>query len=505
MEDIPEEISFIKPFLKRSKEIENPNSIVSYYVYFYAENLAFNHLKKNPENQKIVQFIERMQKIMEQKKNSLNFPQNPLKHYEKFLTKLFISADDDDRKSGSTRKTAKKFRVLIYFIQAFRILSELPQEWNEKLAYCKWKASDITKSIKNGIKPCSGGPNENLLSSQEVEPEPPYNPNQINQLDSSNLHSKISLPSASLNQSDTSSQYNNFIPIDNRNIILPTDIQNEKSLNLNPIDNTSYPSNNYKSPVLPQNAFDNFNLPQSILNNPTLPPSIRRNSCKVSIPLNFIEDYQMNKSFTRNSYAPFLENKIDTGEEVLESKNQISNIVYKFEALMNTKNANLLKGDEDTFKSDECIFSVEEEKNVESGDSGFLVKKKNSDNETKSYYENMDYERIKCDEAPKIEITDIKYSGKIISLNELSKSFEKTDVLEEQSEKNNRKTNSLEEKPGKNNEKLKKLSNYEQSIIINNAKKIVNNFISEIEKNNIDFTKAIECMREAISTIEILS
>ena len=101
-----------------------------------------------------------MLNVMEAKKREIGDEQDPKEHYEKFITMLFISADNDDRKTGSTKKTAQKFLILSYFIEAFNVFEDIRNDWEEKRIYCKWKTADILKAIKNGQQPLPGGPNE---------------------------------------------------------------------------------------------------------------------------------------------------------------------------------------------------------------------------------------------------------------------------------------------------------------------------------------------------------
>lgn len=160
MDSLPEEISHIKPFLVRSEEMKSADPVISYYTLRYAVSLAMEYRKQNPTNQVVTEYLSNMLNLMEVKKSEINNVQNTKEHYEKFITMLFVSADTEDRKSGSTKKTAQKFLILSYFIEAFNVIEELPQNWEEKRIYCKWKTADILKSIKKGEKPLPGGPNE---------------------------------------------------------------------------------------------------------------------------------------------------------------------------------------------------------------------------------------------------------------------------------------------------------------------------------------------------------
>ena len=160
MENLPEELNSIKPFLVRSEEMKTADPVISYYCYRYATQLAMEIRKQNQSNAEVTNYIGNMLNVMEAKKREIVDVENPKEHYEKFMTMLFISADNDDRKNGSTKKTAQKFLILSYFIEAFNVFEDLRNDWEEKRIYCKWKTADILKAIKNGQQPLPGGPNE---------------------------------------------------------------------------------------------------------------------------------------------------------------------------------------------------------------------------------------------------------------------------------------------------------------------------------------------------------
>ncbi|OMJ94427.1 hypothetical protein SteCoe_2481 [Stentor coeruleus] len=241
MEGIPEEIANIKPFLIRSEEMKNADAVVSFYTFRYAMSLAFDFRKQNPGIQNVDNYLGKMLGVMEEKQKTIASIQNPKEQYEKFITMLFISADTDDRKTGSTKATAQKFLILSYFIEAFNVFQEIPQDWEEKRIYCKWKAADILKAIKKGEKPLPGGPNER--GNEEKKAPAPVRSNQP----IGNFPTE-SIPKAPNNMNSAPNPPNNsFIPSSAPSI---------------PPNNTYFPSS---APSLPQNI--NY-LPPSA---PTLP------------------------------------------------------------------------------------------------------------------------------------------------------------------------------------------------------------------------------------------
>ncbi|OMJ88483.1 hypothetical protein SteCoe_9613 [Stentor coeruleus] len=258
MEGVPDEIANIKPFLIRSEEMKNADAVVSFYTFRYALSLAFDFRKQNPGITNVDQYLGNMLEVMEEKKKSIASIQNPKDQYEKFITMLFISADNDDRKTGSTKATAQKFLILSYFIEAFNVFQEIPQDWEEKRIYCKWKAADILKAIKRGEKPLPGGPNER---GNEEKKTPARNNQPIGNFPQN--------PSESIPKVPNNANFppnNSFIPSSAPSI---------------PPNNTYFPSS---APSLPQNITyfppGSSNLPQ---NTSYFPPNIPENP-KPTIP-----------------------------------------------------------------------------------------------------------------------------------------------------------------------------------------------------------------------------
>lgn len=170
MENLPDELTHIKPFLIRSEEMKTADPVISYYLMRYAVSLAIDYRKQNPGSQAVTDYLSSTLNLMEVKKNEIGNVQNPKEHYEKFITMLFVSADTEDRKSGSTKKTAQKFLILSYFIEAFNVMEDITPDWEDKRVFCKWKAADILKALKRGEKPLPGGPNERENFEEKKQP-----------------------------------------------------------------------------------------------------------------------------------------------------------------------------------------------------------------------------------------------------------------------------------------------------------------------------------------------
>lgn len=271
MEGVPEEIANIKPFLIRSEEMKNADAVVSFYTFRYALSLAFDFRKQNPGIPTVDQYLGNMLGIMEEKKKSIASIQDPKEQYEKFITMLFISADNDDRKTGSTKATAQKFLILSYFIEAFNVFNEIPQDWEEKRIYCKWKAADILKALKRGEKPLPGGPNER--GNEEKKAPAPVRGNQA----TGNFppNPTESIPKAANNS--------NFSPNPPNNSYFPSSAPSI------PQNNTYFPSS---APSVPQNITYFPPSAPTLPQNTSYPPPSASENPKPTMPSQPKENYR---------------------------------------------------------------------------------------------------------------------------------------------------------------------------------------------------------------------
>ena len=101
-------------------------------------------------------------------------------HFENFVTQVFVNADTEDRSGQSNKTTAKNFLVCSHFIEVMNVFEELPPDWEEKRKYCKWKANDIAKALKEGRQPTPGPPESMQASRENASFPPPVEPNQVN-------------------------------------------------------------------------------------------------------------------------------------------------------------------------------------------------------------------------------------------------------------------------------------------------------------------------------------
>lgn len=86
-----------------------------------------------------------------------------------FASRVFLTADNEDRSGQATKRTAKMFLVASHFmdvVQGFALdeceeggdALEISKETGEKAKYARWKAVDIVKAINEGRQPIPGPP-----------------------------------------------------------------------------------------------------------------------------------------------------------------------------------------------------------------------------------------------------------------------------------------------------------------------------------------------------------
>jgi len=96
----------------------------------------------------------------------------------KFADKIFDKADMEDRAGEANKNTARTFYATASFLEILQQFhedndnSEEFVEQKKKSVYCKWKATEILKAIKEGRTPTPGGyGEENNDNGQEDEEE----------------------------------------------------------------------------------------------------------------------------------------------------------------------------------------------------------------------------------------------------------------------------------------------------------------------------------------------
>lgn len=163
---IPPELKKITPYVRRAEELDrdkdNPESrLVAYYCRQYAVHSGIG-LATSPAGKGCLG--ELLGSLEEEKQAMDSFTRDESKFLcEKFAEKIFDKADQEDRSGQANRNTARTFYAAASFLEILQQFhadndgSEEVAEQKKKSVYCKWKATEILKAIKEGRTPTPGG------------------------------------------------------------------------------------------------------------------------------------------------------------------------------------------------------------------------------------------------------------------------------------------------------------------------------------------------------------
>lgn len=105
-----------------------------------------------------------------------------------FASRIFLTADDEDRAGKATKKTARLFLVASQFLEVLRVFEENQEgedeggvtmmgEVEERIRYARWKAMDIVKALNEGRVPAPGPPGseraDNADDGEQQKESPP--------------------------------------------------------------------------------------------------------------------------------------------------------------------------------------------------------------------------------------------------------------------------------------------------------------------------------------------
>ena len=189
---IPPVLKKISPFIKRAEELDKDTTaaesrIVAYYCRQYAVHLGIQLAGSAPEGKACLGDI--LGDLEKEKTAMDNFTKDEAGFLcRKFAYSIFEKADAEDRAGNAGKATAKTFYAAVSFLEILSQFSsgdeedEQAVEDRKKIKYCKWKATDILKALKEGRTPKPGGYGEEEILEEEEEkvdsfdlPTPPGN------------------------------------------------------------------------------------------------------------------------------------------------------------------------------------------------------------------------------------------------------------------------------------------------------------------------------------------
>ena len=161
---IPPEFKPAKPFLQRAEELDrDPSqeaSVTAYCCRQRAMELGISLRDKASDAEAATTFLLSLMDTLESKKEKLG----DLTREEQeqvlcqFAEDVFSKADAEDRAGRASKATAKTFYAASIFFDALSQFGERGEEVEEKCRYSKFKAADIIKCLKAGMRPEPGPP-----------------------------------------------------------------------------------------------------------------------------------------------------------------------------------------------------------------------------------------------------------------------------------------------------------------------------------------------------------
>ena len=176
--EIPPELKKVAPYIKRAEELDKDNTapesrLVAYYLRQYAVQLGIPLIAgASPAAKTCLGTI--LGDLEKEKAKMDNFTRDEAAFLcRKFAMNVFNKADNEDRAGLAGKGTAKTFYAAQSFLQMLEQFatntgdegdeSEQRAEDKKRILYCKWKATEILKAIKEGREPTPGGYGDDVV------------------------------------------------------------------------------------------------------------------------------------------------------------------------------------------------------------------------------------------------------------------------------------------------------------------------------------------------------
>ncbi|KAL0579437.1 hypothetical protein V5O48_002543 [Marasmius crinis-equi] len=191
---VPPLLKTIAPYLQRADELYQKEPIIAYWCVYYATQagIAAKVTKDNASRDFLSQLIGTLERLKVEigPNDAVDLEAASAAYVENFALKVFVAADNEDRRGESTRSTAKKFLAAANFLEVLRTFpqAEISESIEDKVRYAKWKAADIAKAFREGRQPTpgpAGGEPEPSLQSELPTVPPPLKTTQTNSTSSS--------------------------------------------------------------------------------------------------------------------------------------------------------------------------------------------------------------------------------------------------------------------------------------------------------------------------------
>ncbi|XXQ32972.1 Vta1/callose synthase N-terminal domain-containing protein [Plasmodiophora brassicae] len=174
---VPESLKSVKRFLVQAVQLDKSKQpVVAYYARMFALTMALK-LPKDQRDAAATAYINSMFDALEKTKATLTLDAERDKQtIEAFAAQVFDYADKADRAGNANKNTVFGFQASSVIFETLQYFGPLDPEVEERIRYAKWKAADIAKALKNGVKPTPGPYNaepEDVSDAKVVEMSPP--------------------------------------------------------------------------------------------------------------------------------------------------------------------------------------------------------------------------------------------------------------------------------------------------------------------------------------------
>jgi vacuolar protein sorting-associated protein VTA1 len=148
----------IRKYLAQAKQLDQINPSIAYLCRVHAVQVGLK-IKDTPAD---LEFLMSVMDWLEANSQCIaHIPQDQRGGVvDDFSAQLFEVADATDRSTGSTQDTCRTFLAVAILLDVCEQFGPLSEDQIKVRRYSTWKAADISRSLKQGIKPTAGGPPE---------------------------------------------------------------------------------------------------------------------------------------------------------------------------------------------------------------------------------------------------------------------------------------------------------------------------------------------------------
>ncbi|KAK7058412.1 hypothetical protein VNI00_002046 [Paramarasmius palmivorus] len=174
---VPSPLKLITPYLQRADELYQKEPVVAYWCTYYAAQTGISVKARDTASRDFLsQLLGKLEDMKQEigPNDAIDMEAASAAYVENFALKVFGAADNEDRRGGSTRSTAKKFLAAANFLEVLKTFpkTEISESVEEKVRYAKWKAADIAKAFREGRKPTPGPAGGEPMADFESETVP---------------------------------------------------------------------------------------------------------------------------------------------------------------------------------------------------------------------------------------------------------------------------------------------------------------------------------------------